>query len=178
MSPPVVADRASFGDRTVVRGAARRAHAPTRWQAMRRVYRPGSLMPIRVLFPTYENTLEERALNLLGQKMKAAQLFYGDEVASALCDDEQGDFLNDLILSVLKAERLERANAIFAAQNDLTASPLSDVLYRRSLTAASPHLNPFEAHTWSEWLAARHNALPGINRKSRVAAMQGQLSLF
>lgn len=63
------------------------------WQAMRRVYRPGSPLPVRILFPTYENTLEERAINLLGQKMRAAQLFYGDTVASALRDGEEGDFL-------------------------------------------------------------------------------------
>ncbi len=142
------------------------------------VYRPGAPLPVRVLFPTYENTLEERALNLLGQKMKAAQLFYGDEVASALCDDEEGDFLNDLILSVLKDDRLERANAIFSTQNDMTASPLSDVLYRRSLTAASPHLNPFKARTWSEWLAARNKALPTRNGRPKSAAAQGRLSLF
>jgi len=145
---------------------------PILWQAMRRVYRPGAPLPVRVLFPTYENTLEERALNLLGQKMKAAQLFYGDEVASALCDDEEGDFLNDLILSVLKDDRLERASAIFSTQNDMTASPLG------SLTAASPHLNPFEARTWSEWLAARNKALPVRNGRRKNAAAQGQLSLF
>ncbi len=131
-----------------------------------------SLFRVRVLFPTYENTLEERALNLIGQKMKAAQLFYGDEVASALCDDEEGDFLNDLILSVLKDDRLERANAIFSTQNDMTVSPLG------SLTAASPHLNPFEARTWSEWLAVRNKALPAKNGRRKSAAAQGQLSLF
>ena len=104
--------------------------------------------------------------------MKAAQLFYGDEVASALCDDEEGDFLNDLILSVLKDDHLERANAIFSTQNDMTASPLG------SLTAASPHLNPFEARTWSEWLAARNKALPTKNGRRKSVTAQGQLSLF
>ena len=62
----------------------------------------------------------------------------------------------------------------------MTASPLSDVLYRRSLTAASPHLNPFEeampfiARTWSEWLAARNKALPAKNGRRKSAAAQGQ----
>ena len=145
---------------------------PILWQAMRRVYRPGAPLPVRILFPTYENTLEERALNLLGQKMRAAQLFYGDEVASALCDEEDGDFLNDLILSVLKQDRLERANSIFAAQNDLTASPLG------SPTAASPHLSPFEARTWAEWLEARNQAQPARNGRRKNAAPQGQLPMF
>ena len=145
---------------------------PVLWQAMRRVFRPAAPLPIRILFPTYENTLEERALNLLGQKMKAAQLFYGDEVASALCDDEDGDFLNDLILSVLKTERPERVSAIFAAQNDLTASPLG------SPTAASPHLNPFDAPTWAEWLDRRRQASPIHHVKSRSFMLPGQLPLF
>ena len=47
--------------------------------------------------------------------------------------------VNELILSVLAADkqpsndRLERASAIFSTQNNMTASPLSDALYR-------PHL--------------------------------------
>ena len=45
---------------------------------MRLVYRPGAPLPVRILFPAYENTLEERALSLIGQKMKATSLFYGD----------------------------------------------------------------------------------------------------
>ena len=47
---------------------------------------------MRVLSPNYENMLEEWMMSLLGQKMKAAQLVSGDEVTSALCDDEKGDF--------------------------------------------------------------------------------------
>jgi len=36
----------------------------------------------------------------------------------------------------------------------------------------------FEAHTWSEWLAARNKALPTKNGRRKSAAAQGQLSLF
>jgi hypothetical protein len=39
----------------------------------------------------------------------------------------------------------------------MAASPLG------SLTAASPNLNPFEARTWSECLAAHNKALPTRN---------------
>jgi hypothetical protein len=76
------------------------------WQAMRRVYRPGAPLPVRILFPAYENTLEERALSLIGQKMKAASLFYGDEVASALTEEDESDFLNELVRSVQQKEKL------------------------------------------------------------------------
>jgi hypothetical protein len=77
-------------------------------------------------------------------------------------------------------DRLERVTSIFATQDDMTASPLSDGFYRRSLTAASPHLNPFEgampfiARTWSEWLAARNKTLPTKNGRRKSAAAQGQ----
>ena len=94
------------------------------WQAMRRVYRPGASLPVRVIFPAYAGTLEERALSLIGQKMKAASLFYGDEVASALTEEDESDFLNDLVRSVLKKEQFSRVESIFATENDLSASPL------------------------------------------------------
>ena len=105
---------------------------------------------------------------LMGRKMRPAQTLYGDEVGGGFVPVEEGDFLNDLIVSVLKDDRLERASAIFSTQNDMTASPLG------SLTAASPHLNPFEKRcslsqrTWSEWLAARCQAEGDKRRKSIV----------
>jgi hypothetical protein len=142
------------------------------WQAMRRVYRPGSPLPVRVLFPTYENTLEERAINLLGQKMKAAQLFYGDEISSSLCDEEDGDFLNDLVLSVLKGEQIQRATSIFASQNDMTASPLG------SPTALSPQIGPVPARTWVEWMAARNLAAPNKGKSRKLVQQNGQISLW
>jgi len=60
------------------------------------------------------------------------------------------------------------------------SSLLVIIIHRRSLTAASPHLNSFEeamsfiACTWSEWLAARNKALPTRNGKRKSAAAQGQ----
>jgi hypothetical protein len=55
---------------------------------------------VRVIFPAYAGTLEERALSLLGQKVKAASLFYSDEIASALTEEDASDFLNELVRSV------------------------------------------------------------------------------
>ncbi len=123
------------------------------WQAMRRVYRPGASLPVRVIFPAYAGTLEERALSLLGQKMKAASLFYGDEVTSALTEEDESDFLNDLVRSVLKKEQFARAASIFATENDLTASPLG------SPTALSPQAAV--VMTLQEWMVQR-----GIDRKN------------
>jgi hypothetical protein len=88
---------------------------------------------VRVIFPAYAGTLEERALSLLGQKMKAASLFYGNEIASALTEEDESDFLNELVCSVLKKEQVNRVESIFATENDLSGSPLG------SPTAISPN---------------------------------------
>jgi SNF2 family DNA or RNA helicase len=86
------------------------------WQAIRRVYRPGAPLPVRVIFPAHTGTLEERAFTLIGQKMKSASMFYGDEVASALTEEDESDFLNDLVRSVLKKKQFTRIESTFARE--------------------------------------------------------------
>lgn len=139
------------------------------WQAMRRVYRPGASVPVRVIFPAYAGTLEERALNLLGQKMKAASLFYGDEIASALTDEDESDFLNELVRSVLKKEQVSRAESIFATENDLTASPLG------SPTAISPQAAV--VMTLQEWMVQRCIHWKSGGRKKKGCMTEDQLVL-
>jgi hypothetical protein len=139
------------------------------WQAMRRVYRPGAQLPVRVIFPAYAGTLEERALSLIGQKMKAASLFYGDEVASALTEEDESDFLNDLVRSVLKKEQFARAESIFATENDLTASPLG------LLTALSPQAEV--VMTLQEWLEQRGIYRSNGKRRKRSDVPGGQMLL-
>ncbi|MBU1661453.1 MAG: hypothetical protein KKD28_08260, partial [Chloroflexi bacterium] len=143
------------------------------WQAMRRVYRPGSPLPVRILFPVYEGTLEEHALNLIGQKMKAATLFYGDEVASALTEEDESDFLTDLVRSVLKGERIEKIDSIFAVENTTTASPMG------SITAISPMVAP--VMTLDEWMASQSISSGGIKvrqRRRKPVAAEDQMTLF
>jgi hypothetical protein len=139
------------------------------WQAMRRIYRPGAPLPVRVIFPAYAGTLEERALSLIGQKMKAASLFYGDEVASALTEEDESDFLNDLVRSVLKKEQFARAESIFATENDLTASPLG------SPTAISPQAAV--VMTLQEWLEQRGISRSNGKRRKRSDVPGGQMLL-
>lgn len=75
---------------------------------MRRVWRLGQQQPVRVLFPIYRQTMESAALALMGQKMRAACLLYGDNAASAITEDEEGggDFLAELAGKVLAGEAL------------------------------------------------------------------------
>ena len=142
------------------------------WQAMRRIYRPGAPLPVKVVFMGYEDTMEERAINLIGKKMKASQLFYGDEVASALTEEDDMDFLRELVRSTLKGETLERATSIFAAENTSTASPLG------SPTAESPRQGA--PMSLEEWMRRHNIAEPSHRRRRRrkKVVMEGQLGLF
>jgi len=82
----------------------------TLWQAMRRVWRLGQIKPVKVLFPLYIGTLEEQAMQLIAQKMKASLLLYGDNASSAVADessDPAGDFLTELANMVLENKDLD-----------------------------------------------------------------------
>ena len=46
--------------------------------------------------------MEATALALMGKKMKAAQLVYGDEVGGAIVPEDEGDFLTQLARDVLE----------------------------------------------------------------------------
>jgi len=94
----------------------------TVWQAMRRIYRPGAPAPVKLYFPVYAGAMEERALDLIGAKILAAQTFYGDEVASAIADaSDAGDpsagsgqaLLHDLVRSALGQLDIGRTAGVF-----------------------------------------------------------------
>jgi hypothetical protein len=124
---------------------------------------------VRVIYPAYAGTLEERALSLLGQKMKAASLFYGDEIASALTEEDESDFLNELVRSVLKKEQVSRVESIFALENDLTASPMG------SPTGISP--NAAVVMTMQEWLVQRGISRQNGGRRKKIQVPDGQIQL-
>jgi len=79
----------------------------TLWQAMRRVWRLGQTQAVKVVYAVYQETLEEAALALMGEKLKAALLLYGDNASSAITEEAgDGDFLAELAQRVLAGERL------------------------------------------------------------------------
>jgi hypothetical protein len=65
----------------------------TLWQSVRRVWRLGQTQPVKAIFSVYSSAMEATALALMGKKMKAAQLVYGDEVGGAIVPEEEGDFV-------------------------------------------------------------------------------------
>lgn len=141
------------------------------WQAMRRLYRPGASKPVKLYFPVYEGTLEERAMDLIGSKMMAAQVFYGNEVGGALVeesDDATGNLLNDLVRSAMGKLDIGRAEGVFATTNTpaMTGSAMG------SPTAKSPTLpRPV--------LMVRPAPQPsGRGQLPRASASAAQMSLF
>jgi len=142
------------------------------WQAMRRLYRPGALLPVQMYFPVYEGTLEEGALNLLGAKMKAAQIFYGDDVNGALVEEEdESDLLHGLLRQALGQVEVGRAEGIFGSGTHemVTDSPIGSPI------AISPMLA-----TLNDLWAKRETILRQKRRNSKGQAISGeaQLGLF
>jgi len=103
----------------------------TLWQSVRRVWRLGQTQPVKAIFSVYSSAMEATALALMGKKMKAAQLVYGDEVGGAIVPDEEGDFLTQLARDVLEGAKLSDLQTLFADDLQVSHNPMG------SLTAPS-----------------------------------------
>jgi len=84
-------------------------------QASRRTWRIGQVKDVDVHFVVYRDTMEHRAASLVGQKLAAAQLLYGDSVEGALIDqsDSGHGFLADLARSVIERAEVTDLNQLF-----------------------------------------------------------------
>jgi len=113
----------------------------TTWQACRRVWRPGQVLPVRVVFVAYHNSMEERAVALVGEKIASAQLLYGDEVTGAIVPESDDDFQEQLARAALDGREIN-LEAIFARENEGTTSPLGSppVVSEVEPSAKSPAL--------------------------------------
>jgi hypothetical protein len=104
----------------------------TTWQACRRVWRLGQTMPVKVVYVAYANSMEERAVGLVGEKIAALQLLFGDEVAGAIVPESQGDLRDQLAKAALE-ERKVNLEAIFARENEGTTSPFGSPTARSEI---------------------------------------------
>jgi hypothetical protein len=148
----------------------------TLWQALRRVWRLGQTKPVKAVFAVYRGTMEAQALALMGRKMRAAQLLYGDNVGGAIVPVEEVDFVTELAREVLRGAELDDLQSLFADEMQVTNSPLG------SPTEDSPVLLPVQPRTWDEWLNERNlsGRLPPTKRsgKRANAEVPGQLSIW
>ena len=134
----------------------------TTWQALRRVWRLGQTKPVKAIFTVYDGAMEADALALMGQKMKAAQLLYGDEVGGAIVPESGDDFLTQLARTVLEGKLLPDLQTLFADSSSTSTSPLG-----------SPTKPSVTLVTWQEWADAHGVTLTEV-RSTRRASRQTQ----
>ncbi|MAT45442.1 MAG: hypothetical protein CL609_24200 [Anaerolineaceae bacterium] len=140
----------------------------TLWQSVRRVWRLGQTKPVKAIFSVYNTTMEATALALMGRKMKAAQLVYGDEVGGAIVPEEEGDFLTQLARDVLDGAKLSDLQTLFADDLQVSHNPLG------SLTLPSAVIVPgTKTLTWDEWINQKTIVLSRPKRKEIVP--EGQM---
>ena len=116
--------------------------------------------------------MESVALALMGRKMKAAQLLYGDEVGGAIVPESEGDFLTQLARELLAGSKLPDLATLFAEDTQVSHNPLG------SMTTPSVVMTvPLE--TWEDWLQQRGVAVVRKKRRTTApAVLPGQASLF
>jgi hypothetical protein len=147
----------------------------TLWQALRRVWRLGQTKPVKAIFSVYHGAMESQALALIGAKMKAAQLLYGDEVGGAIVSEDDGDILMKLAREALEAADLPDLQALFADEVVVSNSPLG------CPTATSVPLPVPEApsvSSWADWMTQRSVAVKAVSRPRAKPAANNQISLF
>ena len=125
---------------------------------------------MRAIFSVYNGTMEARALSLMGAKMKAAQLLYGDEVGGAIVPEEDTDLLTELAREVLNGADLPDLQTLFADEMKVSNNPLG------SMTTPSAVILPGnQVMSWSDWMAEK---LVVVRRKPRREVVpEGQMGL-
>ena len=142
----------------------------TLWQSVRRVWRLGQTQPVKAIFSVYNSTMEATALRLMGRKMKAAQLVYGDEVGGAIVPEDEGDFLTQLARDVLDGAKLPDLQTLFADDLQVSHNPMG------SLTTPSAAITPGpKVLSWDEWVTQKTVVVRMTKRKKVVS--EGQLGL-
>ena len=88
----------------------------TMMQAMRRVWRPGQIKPVKIRFLVYEGTMEARALSLVAAKAVAAARVVGDDAEGALAsmNDDADGLMAELLNQAIQGTSYQDPRAILA----------------------------------------------------------------
>ncbi len=91
----------------------------TLMQAARRSWRLGQTAPVEVYWLAYEGSMEHRAIALVGRKIGAASLVYGDEAAAALAEQAGAGrgLLHELAQEVIKGAEIQDLSDLFTQAN-------------------------------------------------------------
>ena len=140
----------------------------TLWQSVRRVWRLGQTQPVKAIFSVYTSAMEATALALMGRKMKAAQLVYGDEVGGAIVPEEEGDFLTQLARDVLDGAKLSDLQTLFADDLQVSHNPMGSLTTPSAVIVPGP-----KVMTWDDWVSTKTVVVRRTRRKEVVP--EGQL---
>jgi hypothetical protein len=140
----------------------------TLWQSVRRVWRLGQTQPVKAIFSVYSTAMEATALALMGKKMKAAQLVYGDEVGGAIVPEEEGDFLTQLARDVLDGAKLSDLQTLFADDLQMSHNPMGSLTTPSAVIVPSP-----KVMTWDDWVSQKTVVVRRTRRKEVVP--EGQM---
>lgn len=140
----------------------------TLWQSVRRVWRLGQTQPVKAIFSVYTSAMEATALALMGRKMKAAQLVYGDEVGGAIVPEEEGDFLTQLARDVLDGAKLSDLQTLFADDLQVSHNPMGSLTKPSAVIVPGP-----KVMTWDDWVSTKTVVVRRTRRKEVVP--EGQL---
>ena len=140
----------------------------TLWQSVRRVWRLGQTQPVKAIFSVYTSAMEATALALMGKKMKAAQLVYGDEVGGAIVPEEEGDFLTQLARDVLEGAKLSDLQTLFADDLQVSHNPMGSLTTPSAVIVPGP-----KVMTWDDWVTTKTVVIRRTRRKGIVP--EGQL---
>jgi SNF2 family DNA or RNA helicase len=153
----------------------------TLWQALRRVWRPGQTKKVKAVFAIYNNTMEARALALMGQKMKAGQTLYGDEVGGAIVPEDEGDLLLKLAREALNKADIPDLQSLFAENCRVERPAISITEIETAGVDAELNLvetpaAPTRTTTFDAWMGGRGTNILNSSRKKKT--VEGQMSLF
>lgn len=140
----------------------------TLWQSVRRVWRLGQTQPVKAIFSVYSSAMEATALALMGRKMKAAQLVYGDEVGGAIVPEEEGDFLTQLARDVLDGAKLSDLQTLFADDLQVSHNPMGSLTTPSAVIVPGP-----KVMTWDDWVSTKTVVVKRTRRKEVVP--EGQM---
>ena len=135
----------------------------------------GQTKPVKAIFSVYNDTMESRALALIGAKMKAAQLLYGDNVGGAIVPEEEGDILMKLAREALDSADLPDLQSLFADEVVVSNSPMG---CPTAPSAPLPVPEMPKTVSWSDWMTQRGVAGKSVGRPRSKQVIQNQVSLF
>ncbi len=123
--------------------------------------------------------MEARALALMGQKMKAGQTLYGDEVGGAIVPEDEGDLLLKLAREALNKADIPDLQSLFAenCRIEEAAEPVVTVeLLPEDVVEVELPAPPVKAVTFDDWMESHNARSSGSGRKKKTS--EGQVSLF